>query len=61
MRVYQLTDRDFEEMLSIIESIEGKQRLKFDNLANSPVGDTMASYRYYLIGWRNKVMAGDRQ
>ena len=63
MRTYQLTDRDFEDFYALMEKIETDSRLKH---GNGPVvdqkyvlDDLRRNYRYYFIGWRNRMMAGD--
>lgn len=62
MRMYQLTDRDFEEFYSIMERIEFENRMKHGHSCpTSPCKecDLMSTYRYYFVGWRNRVMGGD--
>jgi len=62
MRTYTLTDRDFEEFFNLMCALEDKARLKYGDqatISGRPVSDTMSSYRYHFIGWRNRVMSGD--
>ena len=62
MRVYQLTDRDFEEFYALMEKIEFENRMKHGHSCKtSPCNecDLSATYRYNFLGWRNRVMGGD--
>jgi hypothetical protein len=63
MRTYTLTDRDFEEFYALMEKIETENKLKHGD--GPVVGHTFIleelrrSYRYYFVGWRNRMMDGD--
>lgn len=63
MRVYQLTDRDFEEFYALIEKIEIENKLKHGDGpidGHSGILDSLRrTYRYHFIGWRNRMMGGD--
>lgn len=62
MRMYQLTDRDFEEFYALMERIEFENRMKHGHSCPNhgcKECDLMGTYRYYFIGWRNRVMGGD--
>lgn len=61
MRIYQLTDRDFEEFFAIIEKVESELRARHEDarVSNRPLGAALGTYRYRLIGWRNQMMRGD--
>ena len=62
MRQYVLTDRDFEEFYALIEKIETENRLRHGHAVRTspcPECDLQATYRYYLIGWRSRIMGGD--
>lgn len=62
MRYYQITDRDFEDFYALIEKVEFENRLKHGHqVSTSPclACDTLSTYRYHLIGWRNRMMGGD--
>lgn len=63
MRIYQITDRDFEEFYALMEKVETESKLEH---GNGPAKDghfildiLRRSYRYYFIGWRNRMMGGD--
>ena len=63
MRIYQLTDRDFEEFYALMEKIEIETRLKYgvgSVVDGHFVYDSIRrTYRCHFIGWRNRMMAGD--
>lgn len=62
MRTYTLSDRDFEEFYAIMEKIEIENRLKHGHEirhSGCKECDLQATYRYYFISWRNRVMSGD--
>lgn len=63
MRQYILTDRDIEDFYNIIVAVETqiKAQSKDNEIANHPngVNAAMRTYRYHLIGWRNRITSGD--
>jgi hypothetical protein len=65
MRTYTLTDRDFEEFYALMEKVETESKLADgDGPPNKRTNgwildDLRRQYRYYLIGWRNRMTSGD--
>lgn len=61
MRVYQLTDRDFEDFFAIMEKIETENKLKHGDgpvVGHSGILDALRrTYRYQFLNWRSRVMA----
>lgn len=63
MRIYQLTDRDFEDFYALMEKIETENKLKHGDgpaVGSHFLLDSLRrTYRYHFIGWRNRMMSGD--
>lgn len=63
MKIYQLTDRDFEEFYLLMEKIEFQSRAKDGDgplvEMKRPLNDLRRTYRYHFLAWRNQMTNGD--
>jgi len=61
--MYHITDRDFEDFYALMEKIESDSKLAYGNgpVVNQKyvLEELRRNYRYYFIGWRNRMMGGD--
>lgn len=63
MKMYLLTERDFNELFAMVKTIEVESKLEEPPSAfvNSAEGRILRKYRYRICEWMDKVKKSDEE